>query len=93
MSTRATTAAALGEQIRLAHQLADAWAVSDIECNSVSTELDGARWHDTRPMTDPREHAPEVVDMATAALAYARLRGLVQAHPQHAHLVRITTRR
>ncbi len=93
MSTRPTTAAAIGMQTRLAHQLADDRTVTDIKSYSVGTEIDGTRWLDTRPMTDPRERAPEAVDIAVVALAYARLRGLVHTHPEHAHLVRITPRR
>lgn len=93
MNTRPTTAAALGEQARLAHQLADAAAVSDIECNAVAHHEGGTRWLDTRPMVDPNEQPPECIDMATAALQYARLRGLIQQHPQHQHLVRITWKR
>ncbi len=93
MSTRPTTAAALGEQIRLAHQLADAAAAIDIQCYALEVQVDGQWWWDTRPMVDPREHSPAHVDLATAALAYVRLRGLVSTHPQHQHLVRLTFKR
>ena len=75
----------------LAHYLADAWVVSDIETNAVA-ELDalGRRWYDTRTMLDPREFAPEVLDMHLVRLQYALTRGLVTPHPDVPHMVRIT---
>lgn len=74
----------------LAHRLADAAVLCDIETEGVHiTDLDGTRWIDVRPMLDPREHAPEVIDMATQALAYAAARGLVRPHPEHEHYVQV----
>jgi len=40
-------------------------------------------------MLDQRERSLQCVDMATMALQYALVRGLVRRHSQHAHLVRI----
>ena len=48
-----------------------------------------ARCWDTRPMLDPREHAPEAIDMATDALGFAERSGLIERHPQCRYLVRL----
>jgi hypothetical protein len=40
-------------------------------------------------MTDSREHAPQMVDMAVQALQYAIGSGLVGLHPQRPYLVTI----
>jgi hypothetical protein len=62
-----------------AHQIADRAVVSDIEEFGVraGTAPDGAPLYDTRPMLDPHEHAPDVIDIATQAIAYAKERGLI----------------
>jgi hypothetical protein len=74
----------------LAHVLADAMVVSDIECNA-HAELDalGRRWFDTRPMLDPREQPEEIIDMTRQALEYALARPLVVQHSHKPWLVRI----
>lgn len=77
--------------MRLATKLANQAAVADIQCNACHTELDGATWWDVRPMLDPREHAPQAVDMAQMALDYAVLAGLAARHPEQPHLLRITS--
>jgi len=59
------------------------------ECIRVTMPTPG-RWYDTRPMLDPHEHAPDVVDMATQALQYALDAGLAHRHPYEPHLVRVT---
>lgn len=71
---------------------ADHAVISDITaaCVALAQQPGQPCWYDTRPMTDPREHAPPQLDMAVQALQYARERGLVAQHPQHPHLVRIT---
>lgn len=84
----APNAVTLAEQVRLAVLIADELAVSDIACNSVHEQRDGHRWWDTRAMVDPREQSAPAIDMAAQMLAYAHLRGLVIAHPEHAHLLR-----
>ena len=77
----------------LAHRLADRAVVSDIESEAHGqTDAQGRRWYDTRPMLDQREMGPDFVEMNRQALDYARQRGLVSPHPEHAHLVRITTK-
>lgn len=87
--------AALKQDIQLLQQaltIANRAVISDIECNCVRLENvpTGRPWFDTRPMVDPREHAPESLDMATQALAYAEASGLIERNPQYRHLVRIT---
>lgn len=85
------TAALVAETSRLAHTLADQAAVADIECEGLATTLPDSleQWYDTTPMLSPNEHSGPVIDMATQALAYARLRGLIVHHPRLPHLVRI----
>lgn len=75
----------------LAHLLADRACIADIETNCIAQRPDeqGRRWYDTRPMLDPREMPDHLIDMNRQALDYARARGLVSAHPQLPHLVRI----
>lgn len=74
----------------LAHTLADRAVVSDIECEAIAeTDAQGRKWYDTRPMLDPREQPDDTIEMMLQALDYAHQRGLISAHPQHAHLVRI----
>ena len=69
--------------------IADRAAIADIEshCPVFYRMPDGRKVYDTRPMTDEREHAPEVVDMARQALDYARWRQLIWSPPGSAHLV------
>jgi hypothetical protein len=83
------TAALLAEQSRLAHCLADAFAVSDIEDNAYPVEIDGETWLDVRPMLDTTRQAAELVEIAKQSVAYARLRGLTAQHEEHTHLVRL----
>ncbi len=73
--------------VRIASQA----VVADIQTNACHTELDGVVWWDTRPMLDPREHAPQALDMALLALDYAVLAGLAVRHPDSPYLLRITT--
>jgi hypothetical protein len=75
----------------LAHQLADRACIADIETEAIAhTDEQGHKWHDTRPMLDPREMPDDFIEMNRQALDYAHERGLISPHPQHAHLVRIT---
>lgn len=64
--------------------------VADIQCNANHTRLEDAVWWDTRPMLDPREHAPESLDMALQALDFAVLSGLAVRHQDKPYLLRIT---
>lgn len=80
------------ELIRRSLMLADHATLAQIraECHPVSPRHDPEGWRDVRPMLDPREHSGQSIDIATELLAYARDRGLIQRHPESAHLVRIT---
>jgi hypothetical protein len=71
--------------------LADMYVVSDIEvlCPNLRLPDDTRRWYDSRPMLDPREHSQEVIDMATLAIEHGLERGLLQRHPQQAHLLNV----
>lgn len=65
--------------------------VTDIESEAHAVILPRSihRWWDVRPMVDPREHAPEIVDMARRAIDYALTAGLAERHPTEQHLLRI----
>ena len=89
MSPADINAVQMAELVRHATQIADRAVVADIESEAVRTDRSG-RWYDVRPMLDEREHSPQCIDMATQALQYAVMRGLVQRDTEHAHLVRIT---
>lgn len=65
--------------------------VADIESECVRLQLSDqpGTWHDTRPMVDPREHSPEVIDQSAEALSLAETTGLIVRHPVQRYLVRI----
>ncbi len=89
---RDANALMLGEIVRLGIANADRLVLADIEdlpAVQLPGDPDQNRWHDTRPCLDPREHAPQVLDMWTQALQYAGLRRLIVRHQQHPHLVRV----
>lgn len=76
-------AARLGETLRLATELADDVARSDIESFCVSTELDGVDWFDT--------HHPDVdfeIGCVAKAVRYLDLRNRLIRQSQQPHLVR-----
>lgn len=73
----------------LADRLSDAYVIEVITGNGVPECHAGRRWFDTRPMLDPREHSGPAIDLCSDALRYAHSRGLISAHPQQPHLVRI----
>lgn len=50
------------------------------ECDRVT--LAGADWLDTRPMVDPREHGPTLLDVNRELLDTACALQLVARHPQ-----------
>ena len=66
--------------------------VTDIQTECVRVAAPGEdtpAWYDTRPMTDPREHAPQVLDMTRRALEVGEAMRIITRHPQHQHLVRL----
>jgi hypothetical protein len=67
-----------------AFSIADAAVVSDIETNGISMGAlpDGRRIYDVRPMLDPREQPPEVLDMVNQAVSYGMARGLLASTDQ-----------
>lgn len=81
-----------GEVARRAVAIADASVIADVQTEGHKVDRQGVTWWDTRPMVNPHEHAPAVIDMAEQALTYARMRGLIEHHPSVPHLVRITAR-
>lgn len=62
---------------------------SECQRTTAPGEPTGRLWWDTRPMVDEREHEPEVVAMATRALALGAEMQIIHRHPLHPHLVRI----
>lgn len=85
--TRSTHAPAL---VRQALAIADAAVIADIECGGVRV---APGVYDLNAMFDPREHAPESIDMIRTALSYALQRCLVQQIPgKHGCRVRILYR-
>jgi len=69
-----------------AYLLADAAVIADIEECAVCV---GPRTYDVRPLLDPREHCPEVLDMYTLALSFARMRRLIESVPGQPGVVRL----
>lgn len=78
-------------------QLIVGWYIrTDVElhCSPVHLDAEGdglgyGRWWDTRPMLDPHEHSPELIDMAQVALDHGLHIGALQQHPARPYLVRI----
>jgi hypothetical protein len=79
----------LSAAAQMAFDLADRAVVCDIESECPPHFQDGQLWRDMRPMLSLDEHSGEFIDMAQQAVVYALLRGLVIAHLQHPHLVRV----
>lgn len=73
-------------QAALCQRIADRAAIDDIRGAAIPA---GGGWLDTRSMLDLREHSPLYVDIATEALLYAELRGLIERHNHATHLVRV----
>lgn len=59
-------------------RIADRAVLSDIETEGVRVGARSDRTYDVRPMLDERERGAESVDMASEAIAYALVRGLIQ---------------
>lgn len=75
----------------MAAKLAGEAVVADIQTGAVHTVIDGQTWWDTRPMLDPREHSPVVIDMATEAIQYALDAGIATRHPHRSYLLALQT--
>lgn len=75
-----------------AAQIAARSVICDIETEGAAVDLNGQRWYDTRPMTDPSQHCPEVLAMAGEAITYAIAAQLVGVHPGMPYLLRIINR-
>jgi hypothetical protein len=78
------------EHLALERRLARQKALTDIEDCHVQV-AGGLLWYDTRPMTDPREHCNEALDLANEVLAYADYWKLITRHPTQPWLVRVNT--
>lgn len=64
--------------------------IADIESECVRVQMsEPGIWYDSRPMVDPREHAPQVVDEAAEALSLAESFGLIVRHPVQRYMLRI----
>jgi hypothetical protein len=87
-----TDPAAETQMVHLAFEIANRAVVEDIENYAVKEVTDGRIYWDTRPMTDPREHAPQSIDMATQAIRYALTAGLAAVHPQRPYLITLVGR-
>jgi hypothetical protein len=77
------------ERMQRAIRIADAAVAADIETGCPRHVEAGRTWYDTRPMLDPREHSPEMLDMATDAIQYGVETGLLVRHAEHSYLVRV----
>lgn len=83
-----------------AFQIANDAAVATIECEGIEVQLTTPtehglvqhKWWDTRPMLDLDRNAPDFVDANAQVLRYALAAGLVHAHTDEPHLVRIAGR-
>ena len=61
---------------------------ADIESESIRvTAEDGTHWWDTRLMTDPGKHSPEVIQQHTEAIRYAITYGGASVHPQQPYML------
>lgn len=76
--------------IRQAFDLANAAVIADVQSACPCVKLDGLTWWDSRPMVDPREHPPAVIELAQAALQFGLTTGLLGVHPQRPYLLHIT---
>ena len=80
-------AARLGEQLRLAREIADDAARSEIECTCEMERVGQRYWYDTQRLSSD---CPEFVERVDRALRYLELRSRVKRHPVQTHLVRFS---
>jgi hypothetical protein len=80
------------ELAHLAFNVANQSVISEIETEGIAVDFDGRRWYDTRSMTDPQRHCPEVIAMARQSINFAVASQLVGLHPQHPYLLHILNR-
>lgn len=88
------TAVMLAETVRISLLVTDRWLVAKIRksCQRpVPMPPSPATWWDTRPLLSEHEHKPDSVELHRQALIYGEYRGLLQRHPDAAHLVRIVS--
>jgi hypothetical protein len=71
--------------IKLALQIADECARSDIETECNARDIDGHRWYDTQDIDADTAHLGWVARAAN----YLRMRGQLETHPTSTHLVRL----
>lgn len=76
----------LGETLRLATEIADESARSDVECRCAFDRIGQHTWYDTE--STEVLHGPDEADIVATALRYLRLRGHVVTHPTQPNLVR-----
>jgi hypothetical protein len=79
------------QHLQRAVRIANDAVVADIEsnCPALHSPCGRITWYDTRPMLDPREHSPELVDMAQEAIQYGVDSGLLVRHAEHPHWLRV----
>lgn len=75
--------------VALAFAIADDQAICEIECNAVRERVARALWWNTEPMLDPDKLGNEEIAFNLRLLRYARVRGLLEYHPERAALVRV----
>lgn len=77
--------------LRSAVAISDRAAVVLIESQGrTCPDACGLRWYDISRLIDEREYCPSSIDMNTEELGWAFARGLIEQHPAHPLLVRIT---
>lgn len=90
MNSPQTISKADVQLLRRGLALGNAAVVDTVRSEGVRVQIpDAGDWFDTRPMLDPREHSPQVTDMAAEALSYGEAAGLLCRHSVHRHLVRV----
>lgn len=87
-TTRDATPLTLDQRAR---RMAVRALVETIESECPRVRLAGHSWWDTRPMVDPREHAPQVIDINAEILDLALTMGVIVRHtqPDLQHIVRV----
>lgn len=80
------------ELVADAFRIANEAVVSDIETSAWPTTSmgDGRTWYDVRPMLDATHCNEEELLLNARSLQFAMASGVVETHPQHPHLMRVT---